>query len=183
MSTNVSTKSPNLLWRIQNGEFPVNLKTKVFWLLIGTNDFLKDDLDYCSEDVTLMGIKRVVGEIQLRMPETLIVINGLLPRAAKGREGRLYNNNGEITIMDAIDNVNEKLKSFCALDDGLHYFDAKDVFVEIDKEQGEEDKISKFIPSSLMKDYLHPTPLGYQNWGKKIIDELHNLSDGDLIQS
>lgn len=174
-------KSPNLLWRIQNGEFPVSLKTKVIWLLIGTNDFLKDDLDYCSEDVTLMGIKRVVGEIQTRVPEVLIVINGLLPRAGKGMKGRLYNDDGETTIMDAIDNVNEKLKNFCSLDDGLHYFDAKAIFVDTNMELGEENKISYFIPTSKMNDYLHPTTLGYESWGKKIIDELHSLTDGDLI--
>lgn len=28
-------KSPNLLWRLQHGEMPKNLKSKVFWLLIG----------------------------------------------------------------------------------------------------------------------------------------------------
>lgn len=138
-----------------------------------------------------MGIKRVVGEIQIRKPESTIVINGLLPRASKEREGQLYNNDGSISIMDAIDNVNGVLKEFCDQDDSLYYFDAKDIFVHIKEEEihngnrkeNQDHASSMFIPSSLMADYLHPTALGYQHWAIKIVDELRTILDGQLITS
>ncbi len=192
-----ATQSPNLLWRLQNGELPTKLTPKIFWILIGTNDFLKDGLDHCSEDVVLMGIKRVVGELQSRKPKSTIVINGILPRAEKGREGMLYgsgsddidgegggdgNGDSAIGIMDAIDAVNAKLSEFCDTHENLHYFDGKDIFVETKEELQTEGKVVEhFIPQSLMADYLHPTSRGYQKWGRKIVDEMRSLLDGQLV--
>jgi len=173
-------KSPNLLWRIQNGEFPKALKSKVYWILIGTNDFLKDGIEHCSEEVILMGIKRVVEEIQLLKPESTIVINGILPRATKESGGRLYNTNGDKTIMNAIDNVNEELKDYCNQSDNLLYFDAKDVFIDTDSDDDDDNGQHQIIPQTLMQDYLHPTTLGYQELGKKIVHELRMIIDGQL---
>ena len=171
----------------------------VFDFDVGTNDFLKDGLENCSEDVVLMGIQRVVGEIQSRKPESMIVVNGILPRAEKGNEGMLYvNSNGNgndkldggddndgdstIDVMDAIDGVNKKLKEFCGTHDNLHYFDAKDIFVEAKEELQTEGNVVEYsIPQSLMADYLHPTSLGYQKWGRKIVDEIRSLVDGELV--
>ena len=153
------------MWRIQNGELPEELQTNAFWLLIGTIDFLKDDFDYCSEDVVIMGIKRVVGEIESRKPEAMIVINGLLPRAVKGSIGKLYRIDHKITIMDAIDNVNKKLKMYCDVNDNLFDFDAKDIFINInDKIEG--GKMSQFILNSLIAYYLSP-PSNAKNGGWK----------------
>lgn len=158
---------------------PKKLKSKVFWILIGTNDFLKDDVEYCSVDVVLMGIKRIIGEIQIQKPEATIVVNGLLPRASKAVDGRLYSKNkDEISIMDGIDSVNQKLREFCDLHESLHFFDAKDIF--IDNKESVTEGSFQYIPQYLMSDYLHPTALGYQRWGVKIIEELRTLIDGRL---
>ncbi len=170
-----------MLWRIQNGEFPEKLEPKIFWILIGTNDFLKDDLDYCSEEVVLMGIKRVIGEIQLRRPEATIVINGLLPRATKSSEGIVYQSNGK-TIMNAIDNVNEELQNFSNLHDNLYFFDAKDLFVIVEEHEKGNENV-EVIPHELMADYLHPTALGYHNWGTAIVKEIRTILDGHLVDS
>merc|ERR1711862_1027682 len=72
------------LWRIQNGELPSYLNPKVFWLLIGTNDLA---IKQCSEDVVLLGILRVIEEIQSLRPNAKIVINSILPMTddKKGR--------------------------------------------------------------------------------------------------
>lgn len=160
-------KSPNLLWRIQNGEMPKTLKSKIFWLLIGTNDFLKEDQDQCSEEVVLMGIQRVVEEMMILKPDAMIVVNGLLPRSDIGRQidGRLYKK-GEKTVMDAIDIVNSHLKEYCEENNNLEYFDASNIFVRKDLKLG-KGKYAKYIPFRLMEDSLHPTPLGYRKWAKK----------------
>ena len=160
---------------------PDKLEPKIFWILIGTNDFLKDGLDYCSEEVVLMGIKRIIGEIQSQKPEATIVINGLLPRATKISEGKVYET-GKTTIMNAIDSVNEELKSFSNLHDNLFYFDAKDLFV-IDDDSEDAKEHSSIIPHELMADYLHPTALGYNNWGTAIVKEMRTILDGQLEYS
>lgn len=73
----------NLLWRIQNGEL-ANYDSKVFWVLIGTNDLGKG----CSENVILLGIIHVVEEIRKMKPDSIVVVNGILPRT-NSPDGRL----------------------------------------------------------------------------------------------
>jgi lysophospholipase L1-like esterase len=67
----------NLLWRIQNGEMPRNLNPKVWWLLIGANDLVRGE---CSEEAIILGILKLAEEIQTIRPESVVVIQGLLPR-------------------------------------------------------------------------------------------------------
>jgi lysophospholipase L1-like esterase len=173
-------KSQNLLWRIRNGEMPKNLKSKVYWILIGTNDFLKGDLEQCSEEVVFMGIQRILEEMMIIRPESTIVVNGLLPRSDVGKktDGRLYEED-EKTVMDAIDSVNNQLEEFCKLHEDLEYFDPSGLFVEEDPELG-DGKFSKYISKELMKDRLHPTPFAYRKWGKTIIERLRLVLDGKL---
>lgn len=176
-------KNPNLLWRLQHGEMPRALKSKVFWLLIGTNDFLREN--HCSEEVVLMGIERVIEELLHMRPTSTIVVNGLLPRALDhdsstggNDSGQLYRE-GEKTVMDAIDVVNKHLEEYCSSRDDLEYFDAKELFVDEDPKLG-KGRYSQFIPKYLMDDHLHPTALGYRRWGNKIVDELRRILDGQL---
>jgi len=171
-------KSQNLLWRIQNGEIPKKLKSKVFWLLIGTNDFLKPGFDQCSEEVVFMGIQRIIEEMMTLRPSTTIVVNGLLPRSDVGAKGELYKEN-EKTVMDAIDNVNSQLEEYCNLHDDLEYFDPSGIFIEVDSKLGGA-RYAKYIPEKLMGDRLHPTALGYRRWGEKIVEELRKILDGKL---
>ena len=176
-------KCQNLLWRIQNGEMPKKLKAKVFWLLIGTNDFLKEGMEQCSEEVVLMGIQRIVEEMMLLKPDATIVVNGLLPRSDIGRygEGRLYQK-GERTVMDAIDAVNSQLEEYCKLHKDLEYFDASQIFIQNNPKLG-RGKYQKFIPLDLMEDSLHPTTHGYREWAKAITATLKTITNGKLTDS
>jgi len=171
-------KSQNLLWRIQNGEVPRKLKSKVFWVLIGTNDFLKEGLDQCSDEVVLMGIERIVEELMVIRPASTIVINGLLPRAIGNEHGKIYQR-GKHTVMDAIDTVNKHLKEFCDHHDDLEYFDPKEIFVGTDPTLG-SGRFAEYIPEKLMYDRLHPTALGYRLWGNIIVEELRSILNGKL---
>jgi len=73
----------NLLWRIKNGELE-HVNSKIFWLLIGTNDLSLG----CSDKTILLGILHLVQEVRKLKPDSIIVLNGLLPRTNDG-EGRL----------------------------------------------------------------------------------------------
>ena len=68
-----------------NGEMPFGLNPKVWWVHIGINDL---SLKGCSEEVVLLGILRVVEEIQNLDPMGIIVINSLLP-VRRNEEGLL----------------------------------------------------------------------------------------------
>jgi len=173
-------KCQNLLWRIQNGEMPKKLKAKVFWLLIGTNDFLKEGMEQCSEEVVFMGIQRIVEEMMLLKPDATIVVNGLLPRSDIGRDGdgRLYQK-GEKTVMDAIDAVNGQLEDYCGQHDDLEYFDASQIFIRNNPKLG-KGKYQRFIPPDLMKDSLHPTTHAYRQWAKAITATLKTVTNGKL---
>ncbi len=65
------------MWRLQAGELPPTLQSKVFWVLIGTNDLAHSE---CYDDAVYMGIIGVVEYIQQQRPGSIIVVNSLLPR-------------------------------------------------------------------------------------------------------
>jgi lysophospholipase L1-like esterase len=116
-------KTTNLLYRIQKNdgnenanmnddyddgenksgvELPDELQAKVFWLLIGTND-----LSYnCAEDVVLLGILSIVEELRLKRPNSIVVVNGLLPRTndVNGRLIHRYSNDGDEKNLDENEN-------------------------------------------------------------------------------
>lgn len=169
-------KSPNLLWRIQNGELPESLEAKVFWLLIGTNDFLKNGHEHCSAEVVTMGIKRVVEEVRILKPGAIVVINLILPRAPETQTGLLYGDEETRSVTDAINEVNHELKVFCnsSKHENFLCFDASDIFVKHNQTLG-TGKDNEYIPNYLMKDYLHPTSMGYSLWGEKIVEKLRNI--------
>jgi len=166
-------KAPNLLWRVQNGELPKSLEAKVFWILIGTNDFLKDGLEHCSAEVVVMGVKRVVEEVRILKPNAKIVINQILPRAPGTHYGLLYEDMETRNVTIAIKKVNSELMVYCDQHDNVDCFDASDIFIRHNTTY--TGVASEYIPNDLMRDHLHPTSNGYIHWGQKIVDKLHEI--------
>lgn len=172
--------SPNLLWRIQNGELPDTLNPKVIWLLIGTNDFGNT---WCSPEIVVIGIIRVIEELRIRKPKTVkIVVNGLLPRTYS-RKGYVMRGGSSFwssltskkpmpSFWKDIAAVNEELKHYCnAHSDDLQYFETK-VFFE-NPNVAERDQLR--IQNNLMPDRLHPSAEGYDLWGAEIVKVLDKL--------
>jgi lysophospholipase L1-like esterase len=158
---------------------PDDLQAKVWWVLIGTNDF---GARGCSEEVVLMGILRVVEEIRLRRPNDTIVINGILPRTSMpdGRlEGKLSHEQRHFHhLWPSIQVVNKELKRFADKHSDIHYFDASNLFLtQLSNEHYTRDE--KIIPTELMSDHHHPTSLGHEIWGKAIVDKVIELSGED----
>lgn len=117
--------SPNLLWRIQQGE-TTDLRPKVWWVSIGSNDFLHTS---CSEEVALMGILRVVEELIHKNDGATIVINSILPVATRSSLS-LEGNHVRNKYWAAIKLVNERLKRFAKNHTGVRFFDATDILTE-----------------------------------------------------
>jgi hypothetical protein len=66
----------NVLWRLMNGELPDDFNPPIWWLVVGMEDVGRYG---CSEEITVMGILRIVEEIKKKRPNAKIVVNSLLP--------------------------------------------------------------------------------------------------------
>jgi lysophospholipase L1-like esterase len=98
----------NVLWRLQQGEVD-GIKPKVTVVLIGTND--TKSLRHWSQTQTLGGIQAVVAELHSRLPQTKILLLGILPSditPAKSAEdaqintdlARIYAHSKFVTVLD-----------------------------------------------------------------------------------
>uniref|UniRef100_A0A7S4RMZ3 SGNH hydrolase-type esterase domain-containing protein n=2 Tax=Ditylum brightwellii TaxID=49249 RepID=A0A7S4RMZ3_9STRA len=156
-----------------NGEIPPNLNPAVFWITIGTNDFLKTQ---CSEEVVLLGILRIVEEIQYQKPSSIIVINSILPIST--RSNGVLDDRGpfrkvKTTVVHdsniwwpAIVSVNNELEKFASEQHNVKYFDANKVFVE------ERSDGTYIVEGTMMRANVHPSKEGHKAWGKAITERL-----------
>lgn len=176
-----------------NGEMPYGLTPKVWWLGIGINDLT---MKGCSEEVVLLGILRVVEEIQKLHPDDVVVINSLLPVnrntdgllehlgkhhedvALKKKEKNLLDEEmskkrAHIDFWPSIVAINEELRKFASKHKGVKFFNADSVFVE-------ERQNGKYLKMDLMHDPVHPNVSGHKKWNAAIKKRLHEiLKDGE----
>lgn len=67
-----------MLWRLENGHWPANLRPQLIVLLIGTNN-----LGYGSTpENTAYGIGAIIAKLQQLSPSSRILLLGILPRGA-----------------------------------------------------------------------------------------------------
>lgn len=185
--------APNMLWRLMNGEMPYGLTPKVWWLGLGINDLSRTG---CSEEVVLLGVLRVVEEIQLQHPDDIVVINSLLPvqRNMDGllehvdkhhkdvalkkkeknlKEEEMSNKRGHIDFWPSIVSINEELSKFASKQKGVKFFNADSIFVE-ERQNGKYMKVDMFL------DPVHPNLAGHKKWNNAIKKRLHEiLKDGN----
>lgn len=167
---------------------PYGLNPKVWWVHIGINDL---SLKGCSEEVVLLGILRVVEEIQNLRPNDIIVINSLLPvrrneegllehsgkhhehKALKDKEKNLDDSEMSakrmhLDLWPSIVSINEELSKFASNHSGIKFFDADQVFVE-------ERDGDKFLKLDLMQDAVHPNLSGHKKWNGAIKKKLQSI--------
>lgn len=182
--------SPQLLWRLMNGEMPDGLDPKVWWVGIGINDLT---VKGCSEEIVLLGILRVVEEIQNRHPDDVVVINSILPIqrneagllehvgkhhediALKKKEkdmadGEMSSKRLHIDLWPSIVAINEELSKFASKHHGVKFFDADSVFIE--ERTDERGVMGKYLNMDLMHDPVHPNLVGHKRWNNAIKKKL-----------
>jgi lysophospholipase L1-like esterase len=143
-------RTTNLLYRIMAGEMPASLNPKIFWILIGTNDF---GAEHCSVDMVTAATIWITQVIRQSKPDASIVLNSILPR---GRRKLIKD-----PMMQQILAVNQRVECFANSIEGVHFFNATDYFLTDDKQ---------FLNMSLMPDELHPNKVGSEKWGRGICD-------------
>jgi lysophospholipase L1-like esterase len=149
----------NLFWRIQHGELP---ESKVYWIHIGTNDF---GIGMCSEESVLLGILRLAEWIHEEQPDSVIVLNSILPRQDDNLKQGVSGN----VLWSAIQEVNHQLEKFCVNHEHLVYFDASPLFVN--------SNLKKKNPQHLrnpmyLNDKFHLSYQGHTTWGNAILERL-----------
>jgi len=160
----------NLLYRLIHGELSNELQPKVWWISIGINDLLKD---YCSEELIVLGIQRIVEEIMIVQPNVTVVINSILP-VQTNKYGLLdemegCNRNACYNMYPHISSINNKLLQFTMENDHVEYFNANDVFVER-REDGLE-----YMRMDWFQDPVHPNLMGFKRWNRLIMKKLFDI--------
>jgi lysophospholipase L1-like esterase len=143
-------KTQNVIWRITNGELD-GIDPDVVVLQIGTNN-----LSSATDSKIADGIKKIVGIIRQKLPETKILLLGIFPRgsATDARRARIQNINN---MIDDVDDGGQHVKF---LDIGNKFLNS-----------------SGNIPTDVMSDGLHPTAKGYQIWADAMRPTLLSLLD------
>jgi lysophospholipase L1-like esterase len=144
-------RTQHVLWRIQNGEFD-GIKPKAFVVMIGTNNSGTDSAEGIAKGVTA-----IVETIRAKQPQAKILLLAVFPRGSKP-DGQLNAQNDKLKQVNA---------TISKLDDGQHifYLDIGEKFPIAD---GKLDK-------SVMPDFLHLSPAGYQIWADAISPKLAEL--------
>lgn len=157
----------HLMWRLQNGALPTQHQPRVVVLLIGTNDLgtvaykrgwtgaVEKKLRAAAPGVASR-VQAVVALLRQRLPQSQVVLLGLLPRGSGTAEGLPVWDNDHSwpsVYTEATTAVNEQLRSFAASQDGVHFLDCSDRFLTAD---------GTAIDAELMPDGLHPSKKGQE---------------------
>lgn len=143
-------RTQNLLWRIENGNLN-GISPQVAVVMIGTNNILLGD----DVPTVIAGIQAVVEELHLRLPNTKILLMGLLPAAPPV----------PINVMQMANAVNQ---SISALADGqsVFYLDVGAYFINADG------TINQVLYQPML---IHPNTNGYAVLAGAIAPELDDL--------
>ena len=135
-------RTEHVIWRFQNGAID-DISPKLAVIMIGTNNtgHRKEIADQTAD-----GIKRVIDELKLRLPNTKVLLLDVFPRGLN-EEDELRQINTEI---------NEIIKGFASEKSGIWFLSIGDNFLD---EAG-------VLPKSIMPDLLHPNASGYEIWAE-----------------
>ena len=128
-------RTENVIWRLQNG-YLEGIHPKVATLLIGTNNTDGNHyLEVSTPEELAEGIWKICSIIREKLPETEIILLGILPYGYKP------NHRDELNKA-----TNKIISGFPEKDSKIHYYDLGYLFLEEDGS----------VNGKLMPDYLHP---------------------------
>ena len=145
-------RTEHVIWRFQNGAID-DISPKLAVVMIGTNNtgHRRENPEH-----TAIGIKRVVSELRLRLPNTKILLLDIFPRGVDQEDEFRKINNA----------VNEIIKD---------YADEKKVWFLSIGDQFLED--GNVLPKTVMPDLLHPNDKGYEIWAEAMEPMIRKLMD------
>lgn len=141
-----------LLWRLADGELE-GLRPRAVVLMIGTNNLKSGPTRMAPEDAA-GGVKAVLDLLRARLPESRVLLLGILPRQPK------------YPWMAAT--VRKMNACLAGLADGdrVRFLDFSDRFLKAD---------GTIDPALMQGDLLHPSPEGYRVWAEAMRPALKEL--------
>lgn len=133
---NGGDRTQNVIWRFENNGELDDYTAKVFAVMIGVNNGGKEP------EGTVAGVKKIVGLIRAKHPESKILVLAILPHGKNPRAGV------------PMSKINPQLKDF-AEESGCAWLDMGERFL---------DKKGEIRPGLMMPDNLHPIAAGYEIW-------------------
>ena len=144
-------RTQHVLYRLNRGNLRGQRNAKVAVIMIGTNNTGHTEQDPTE---TAEGISRIVSDVRARCPKAQILLLGVFPRGEKPEDPKRKINNEINRIISKLDGTER-----------VHYLDIADTFLDDDG----------ILPKSLMPDFLHLTPEGYELWAEAIEPKLKEL--------
>ena len=144
-------RTEQVIWRLQNGAVE-GITPKLAVIMIGTNNtgHRKDKPEH-----TAAGIKKIIAELQQRLPKTKILLLAIFPRDEKPDGPNRKINDG----------INEIIKKYADDTKQIYFLDIGDKFLD---DQG-------ILPKSIMPDRLHPNAKGYEIWAEAMEPTIQSL--------
>ncbi len=151
-----SDHTQHVLWRLEHGNLD-GLHPKVAVVLIGVNN-APDETN--TPRMILEGVTAVVQKLRAKLPETKILLLGIFPLREDFNPQRAK-----------VLQVNQALHK---LADGkwVYFLDFGHIYVGRDGR----------IPKELMRDFLHPSPLGYRLWAEAMEPKLAGLLGDEPVR-
>ncbi|QOD59743.1 lipase [Polaribacter haliotis] len=147
-------RTENVIWRLKNGSLE-NINPKVAVLLIGTNNTDGNHyLTISTPEELAEGIKKICTIINEKLPNTKILLMGILPYG--------YKPNHRDNINKATNKIISKFPEKNSL---IHYVDIGPIFYN---EKG-------MARRDLMPDFLHPNKEGHLEMFKALEDKINEL--------
>ena len=143
-----------LIWRLENGSLE-NINPKVALLLIGTNNTDGNHfLTVSTAEELAGGIKKICTILNEKLPDTEILIMGILPYG--------YKPNHRDNINKATNNIVSKFPEKLPF---VHYIDISDVYYDANGK----------VIKELMPDFLHPNAEGHMLMFEVLNDKIKEL--------
>ncbi len=143
-------RTEHVLWRLNHGEID-GIHPKLLVLMIGTNN-TGQHMD-AAED-TALGIRTLLDTIEVKLPETKILLLAIFPRGAEASDPMRVRNEA----------INAIIQTY-ADNDHVFYLNINDAFLN------ENGVLSK----NVMSDLLHPNADQYEVWAEAIQPKLKEL--------
>ena len=149
-------RTQHVLWRIENGEIPLNLQ--VAFVHCGTNNLDRDNPAEIRD-----GNASIVYTIQEKKPDANIIVSGLLPRDQEISSRR-----------DKIKLVNRKLMRWCRSGKvrNVHY-------LKPDRDWTKPD--GRLVERYYFTDFLHLVEEGYDKFANSIYEAIVKVLQGNAV--
>ncbi len=143
-------RTEHVLWRLDNGEL-IGLSPKLIVIMIGTNNIGHGS---STPEMTADGVKAIVTKLRTGIPAAKILLLGIFPRGEKPDDAK------RVAVAKATSLYKE-------VADGkmVHFLDIGEKFLQPDG----------VMSKSVMGDFLHPGPAGYQTWADAIEPKVAEL--------